>query len=381
MTKAKFTKMKIAGLSVVVPDYPQSIDDHIDYFDNDPAKLARAKKIVGYGSRYTSPPGCTPTDLCVAAGRKLINGMDIDTGEIDALICVMQKPDFSQPGSSFILHKEFKLPKSCVCLDLNQGCAGFVHGLWMAGSLLESGSCRKILLLTGDCYDSSPWLRSRLLFGDAAAAILIEYDDHVAPSFFNLGADGNHYDVIINPASGARLPIRQDVLDLTVHDRQGDDLKLTDGYLDGLEVFNFSIREVPPNVIELFKYAGLGPDDIDFVAFHQANKQIVDHIANKSGFKKDQYSALTFSEYGNQSSVSVPGVIAHILKDRVSSGRLKMLLCGYGIGAAWASCVTELDHIYCSGIIKEKFDNLRTREEEISFWVKRITGADNDEQG
>ncbi|MDR1045147.1 MAG: hypothetical protein LBP33_08530 [Candidatus Adiutrix sp.] len=379
MTKAKFTKMRISGLSLVVPDYPQSIDDHLDHFDHDPAKLARAKKIVGYGTRYTSPPGCTPTDLCTAAGRRLIDEMKIDLSEIDALICIMQKPDFSQPGSSFILHKRFNLPKSCACLDLNQGCPGFVYGLWVAGSLLESASCRKILLLTGDYYDSSPHLCNRLLFGDAAAAVLVEYDASAAPSFFNLGADGNCYDVIINPSSGARLPIRSDVLDLVVHDKQGDDLKLIDGYLDGLEVFNFSIREVPPNVTELFDYAGVAPGDIDFAAFHQANKQIIDHIARKSGLNKDQYSSLTFSEYGNQSSVSVPGVIAHILKDRVSTGRLKVLLCGYGIGAAWASCITDLDHIYCSGIIKEKFDHMRTREDEISFWVKRITGADHDQ--
>lgn len=379
MTKAKFTKMKISGLSVVVPDYPHSIDDHIDYFDNDPAKLARAKKIVGYGTRYTSPPGCTPTDLCVAAGRRLIEDMNIDLNKIDALICVMQKPDFSQPGSSFILHQKLNLPKNCACLDFNQGCPGFVYGLWLAGSLLESNSCRKILFFTGDYYNSSPHLRNRLLFGDAAAAALIESDEKAAPSFFNLGADGNCYDAIINPSSGARLPIRQDVLDLIIHDKQGDDLTLVDGYLDGLEVFNFSIREVPPNVTDLFDYAGITPSDIDFAAFHQANKQIVDHIAGKSGLTKDQYSSLTFSEYGNQSSVSVPGVIAHMLKDRASTGRLKMLLCGYGIGAAWASCVTELDHIYCSGIIKEKFDNMRTREDEISFWIKRITGADNDQ--
>ncbi|MDR1656432.1 MAG: ketoacyl-ACP synthase III [Deltaproteobacteria bacterium] len=378
MTKARFTKMKISGLSVVVPDYPQSIDDHIDYFDHDPAKLARAKKIVGYGTRYTSPPGCTPTDLCLAAGRRLIGDMKIDLDEIDALICVMQKPDFSQPGSSFIIHKYFQLPKTCACLDLNQGCPGFVYGLWLAGSLLESGSCRKILLFTGDYYDSSPKLRNRLLFGDAAAAMLVEYDKEPKPSYFNLGADGSSYDLIINPSSGARLPIRQDLLDLVVSDRQGDELKLIDGYLDGLEVFNFSIREVPPNVTELFEYAGLIASDIDFAAFHQANKQIVNHIATKSGLRKDQYSVLTFSEYGNQSSASVPGVLAHMLKERAATGQLKVLLCGYGIGAAWASCITELAHIYCSGIIKEKFDNMRTREEEISFWIKRISGANND---
>lgn len=379
MSKVKYTKMKISGLTMVVPDYPQTIDDHLDYFDNDPAKLARAKKIVGYGTRYTGPLGCTPTVLAGAAGERLIRDMSLDPQEIDALICVMQKPDFSQPGSSFILHQRLGLAKTCACLDLNQGCPGFVYGLWLAGSLLESGASRKILVVTGDYYDSAPHLRSRLLFGDAGAAALVEYDEKAAPSYFNVGSDGNYHEFIVNPASGARIPIRQDVLDLVVQDKQGDKLTLVDGYLDGLEVFNFSIKEVPPNVLELFEFAGITPSEIDFAAFHQANKQIVDHIARKAGLRPDQYSSLTFSEYGNQSSASVPGVIAHLLKDRAASEKLKVLLCGFGMGAAWASCVTELDHIYCSGIVLEKFDNLRTRAEEIAFWVKRISGVDDDQ--
>lgn len=374
MAKVRYTKMKITGLSTVVPDYPRSVDDDIAEFDNNPAKLARAKKIVGYGTRYTCPPGCTPTDLAVASAKHLVEGMKLDVNEIDALICVMQNPDYSRPGSSFIIHKELGLSKNCACLDLNQGCPGFVYGLWMAGSLLESGAGRKIMVTTGDFYESSPSLKGRLLFGDAGASALVEYDEEAGPSYFNLGSDGHCYDSIIKPAGGVRLPIDQDVLDLRIPDKQGGDMLLTDGYLDGLEVFNFSIREVPPNVVELYEFTGIKPEDIDFAAFHQANKQIVDHIAAKSGLREDQYSTRTFSEYGNQSSTSVPGVIAHLLSERVSSERLKVLLCGYGIGATWASCITDLDHIYCSGVVRQKFDGLPTRQEIIEYWTKRIGG-------
>lgn len=374
MTKARFTKMKITGLNALVPDYPRSIDEDIAHFDNNPAKLARAKKIVGYGTRYTGPPGCTPTDLALASARRLLADMKVEPGEIDALFCVMQKPDYPQPGSSFIIHRTLGLPKTCACLDINQGCPGFVYALWTAGGLLENGGCRKILIVTGDAYRASPDLRSRLLFCDAGAAALVEYDDKAGPSFFNLGADGNCYEAIIIPAGGFRLPVAADVLDLTVHDKQGEDLKLTDDYLDGLEVFNFSIREVPPNVTELLEYAGLRPEEIGFAAFHQANKQIVDHIAGKSGLTPEQYSTLTFSEYGNQSSASVPGVLAHILGGRAAGEKIKTLMCGYGIGAAWASCVTDLDHIHCPGVIKEKFENPPGREDLINYWQKRIGG-------
>ena len=372
MPFSKFTKMKMTGLNVVIPDYPRSIDEDIAEFDHDQAKLARAKKVVGYGTRYSCPPGLTPADLALAAAESLIEDLGLDRAGIEALVCVTQKPDFTQPGSSFFLHHRLGLAKNCACLDLNQGCSGFVYGLWLAGSLLESGAVRRVLLLTADYCPPDGQARNRLLFGAAGAAAWLEYDEAAPESFFSLGADGGGYEDIIIPAGGARLPIQADVLGLTIEDRQGGRTNLIDGYIDGLEVFNFSVREVPPNVRGLLDYAGLEAEDVAFAAFHQANKQIVDSIAAKSGLAKEQYSTRTFSEYGNQSSVSVPGVLAHILAERAARERLKVLLCGYGIGAAWASCLTDLDHIHCR-LIKRKFDDLRSREEEIAYWVRRIS--------
>jgi 3-oxoacyl-[acyl-carrier-protein] synthase-3 len=218
-------------------------------------------------------------------------------------------------------------------------------------------------------------LRTRLLFGEAGAAALIESDDRAAPSFFNLGADGSHHQAIIRPANGARLPVGPDLLDLKIPDLQSGDLvKLTDVYLNGLEVFNFSIGEVPANVKELFEYSRLKPEHLDFAAFHQANKPIVDHIATKIGLSKSQYSTRTFSEYGNQSSASVPCVIAHILAEKAATTSLKVLLCGFGIGAAWASCLTELDRLRCSGVTKLKFANMPSRADLIEYWKTKIGG-------
>jgi 3-oxoacyl-[acyl-carrier-protein] synthase-3 len=366
--------MKLTGLTVVVPDYPRSIDDDLSEFDNDAAKLARAKKQIGFGIRYNCPPGCTSTDLTVSATELLLKEMAISAETIDALICVMQRPDHTEPGSSFIIHKKLGLPKSCACLDINQGCPGFIYGLWIAGSLLESGACRRVILTTADVFDS-PSSRNRLLFGDAGTAALIEFHEHAGPSFFNLCADGNHHEAIIRPANGARLPIGSDLLELEIPVSQGGSpIRLINVYLNGLEVFNFSIGEVPTNVKELLAFAGIKPEDLDFAAFHQANKQIVDHIASKVGLSKTQYSTRTFSEYGNQSSASVPGVIAHILAPIATTTKLKVLLCGYGIGAAWASCITELDCLRCSGVTKLKYTDLPSREDLIKYWKSKIGG-------
>lgn len=374
MVKSRFTKMKITGLNCLVPDYPHCIDEDIGFFGGDPQKLAKAKKLIGFGHRYNAPPGCTPTDLCRAAIDRLAADVSLDLGTVDALICVVQAPDYPQPGSSFILHKKCGFPTTCASLDINQGCPGYVYGLWLAGALLESGACRKIVLATGNFNGPSQTPRSHLLFGDAASATLLEYDEGATASFFNLGADGSGYEAIIIPAGGARLPLDHQILDLVITERTGGQQQLTDKYVDGLEVFNFAIREAAPNMTELLEYAQCPADRVDFAAIHQANKQIVDLVAAKAGLREDQYSTRTFTEYGNLSSVSVPAVISHQLAEKIKNGPEKVLMSGYGIGTAWASCLMELAGVDCPGVVVDKFDCGPTPEEEKTYWVNKISG-------
>lgn len=370
MVKSRFEHLKLAGLSVVVPDNPRSIDEDLDLFDSDPDKLARAKKTLGLGLRYRCPEGITPTDLGREAARRLLDDMAVEPGEIDALIAVVTKPDYPYPGAAFVLHGALGLPSSCVALDLNHGCPGFIYGLWTAGGLLESGAARKILLVAADYHQSPHPLRSRILFGDAGAAALLTSDDAAGPSWFNLQSDGRGLSTIIRPGGGARLPMDRDLLELEVKTPAGDPVGLLDEFLDGFGVFDFATREAPPNVKALLEYAQVPLEEIDFAAFHQANRQIVDRVAAKIGLKPEQYSTRTFSEFGNQSTASVPGVLAHLLSEHISSGRRRVLLSAFGVGAGWASAVMDLDRVRCAGVLKLKLTPQRSRAEEIAHWEK-----------
>ena len=157
MTQSRFQRVKISGLSVVVPDYPRRIDDDLDeYFDGNPSKLARAKKQVGFGTRYVAPEGCTTVDLCEAAARRLLEDMKIDVKDLDAVIVVIQSPDYLEPASACVIHQRLNLPKTCAVMDINHGCPGYVYGLWVASALVAGGACRKLLLLAGDRYPYFP---------------------------------------------------------------------------------------------------------------------------------------------------------------------------------------------------------------------------------
>ena len=383
MAHSIFKKMKVTGISVVVPDNIIPIEDELELFDNNPKMLARNKKIIGFGTRYVVPRAkgcsCTTTDLCEAAAKKLIDDMKIDANEIDAIIAVIQKPDYPEPGSACVLHGRLNLPDSCAAFDVNHGCAGYTYGLWIAGSMIESGACKKILLIAGDTnsfgfkIDDTFIFKNDILFGDAGSATMLEYSDNAPPAYFNTYADGKGYEDLIYPFGGLRVRLDKDLLDTVITGKNGAKQPLPAFYMDGWRVFEFTISKVPPSIIDIMNYAGFSADGIDYFVLHQANKQIVDAVAVKSGIPAGKYSSETFTKYGNQSTASMPSVISHLLQDKVTGGKQRLLLSAFGIGLAWCNAIIELDRIYCSGIVVQNFDHIRTREEEIKYWLDKIT--------
>lgn len=373
MAKSTFRHAKITGLSVVVPDIEKSIDDEAEFFDGSLKMLERAKKVLGYGTRRRVPEGTTAADLCEAAARKLIDDMGIDVDTIDALVMVSQQPDHSMPGSGCVVHGKLGLPTHCAAFDINHGCAGYAYGLWLASSMIESGACKRILLLAGDINVQEIDNRVKAMFGDAGSATLIEYSEKEVPSYFSACADGKSYDAIVIPAGNTtRLQITKEIMDITVTDTSGIDWKLYNCFLNGMEVFNFSIKVIPPHLTDLMDYAGITADDVDFCVLHQANKQIVSSVAMQAKIPKDKYSSETFSKYGNQSIASLPGQITHLLSEQVSTGRRRLLLSGFGVGLAWCSAIVYFDNIYCSGVVTRKFEPLSQRE-LVGYWIDKIS--------
>ncbi len=380
---SKFQHVKIKGMSTVVPEKEINIYDEAKYYGNNIKKIDRMRKIVGFHKRRVVEEGTTASDLCINAADILIKEMKLDRNQIDAIIFVVQRPDHSSPANAYYIHNKLGLSENCIAFDIRQGCTGWVYGLYTAGSLIESKAVKNVLLLAGDTPSSGVDPADRNVapvFGDGGSATFLEYcSDEINDSYFNITVKSEGYEAIIKPASGYRLPFLYNEKDKELTEwlttPTGNKERLVDLHLDGIAVFNFTMNCVPPNIEELIEYSKINKEDIDYLMLHQANKQIVQTISSRVGFNDEKAPYFSFEALGNQSICSIPTAISFNIKDKVQENKNKILCCGFGNGLAVASCVLNLDKIYCSGIRNYKPDeNHKSREEYIDYWKKKIKG-------
>lgn len=384
MAQSTFHHLAIKGISTVVPTQEIRLEDELQYFGGDAKKAARVTNIVGIDKRRIAPRGVTAADLCQQAADNLFAGMGADPSGIDAILFVSQSPDHISPATACILQHKLGLPQSCAAFDINQGCAGYVYGLWLAASLIESRACKRVLLLVGESLFKLLDTDNRIaapVFGDCGTATLLEYREQPVPAWFELGTDGSGADALMIPAGGlGRLPLPDTAAEYAalcgqLRDPQGMPWRLTRPYMDGGEVFDFTLRVVPEHLRSLLAYAGKHPGDIEHLVLHQANKQIIQTVAEKSGFDPGIAPWQTFSAYGNQAGASIPSAICHMLSGALAKGPKTMLLSGYGVGLSWASAVLTMDAPWLSGVRDYAIpSNHQTPEQFYTHWVEKITG-------
>lgn len=383
MAQSTFRHMRVTGISTVVPADEIRLQDELQYFGGDAKKAARVTKIVGIDKRRIAPRGVTAADLCQQAAENLLTGMGMNRAGIDALVFVSQMADHFLPTSACMLQHKLRLSKTCAAFDVNQGCSAYVYGLWLAASLIESRACSRVLLLVGESFARLTDVDNRIIapvFGDCGTATLLEYNEQPSPAWFELGTDGSGAEALMIPAGGCRLPLpdtaaEYEALCEILRDPQGTPWRLNRTYMDGGAVFDFTFNVVPEHLRSLLAYAGKQPDDIDRLVLHQANKQIMQAIAEKSGFALEKTPMDTFSTYGNQAGASIPSAICHMLADELAAGPKTLLLTGYGVGLSWASAVLALDSPWCSGIRDYVMPpDHETPEQFYARWKKKITG-------
>ncbi|MGI6417595.1 MAG: ketoacyl-ACP synthase III, partial [Thermoguttaceae bacterium] len=230
------------------------------------------------------------------------------------------------------------LPTSCAAFDFNLGCSGYVYGLALVKSMLESGQASKALLITGETY--TKWMHpddfsTRAIFGDAGTATLVEARERerapIGP--FVYGTDGRGKDNLIVPGSGAR----ECALD-AAEDRRLDHHRPRALFMDGPEIFSFTMRVVPTAVRSLLTKAELSWDAVDWVVFHQANRFMLEHLRKQCRIPTEKF-VYCLEDYGNTVSNTIPITLA----DMVNDGRLRrghrVMLVGFGVGYSWSACI------------------------------------------
>jgi 3-oxoacyl-[acyl-carrier-protein] synthase-3 len=257
---------------------------------------------------------------------------------VDALIFVSQTPDYLLPATSCTLHRRLGLSKHCMAFDIILGCSGYVYGLFVACRLVAGVGVRRLLLLVGDTITRivSPQDRSSaMLFGDAGTATAIERNESAGEMLFELGTDGSGQNELIVPAGGFRLR-HSDATAQRMVQEDGNVRSAEDLYMDGAEIFSFTLREVIPLLKSVMGAARWDLTVVDAVVMHQANGFILQHIAKRLGFPMEKV-VLDLKDHGNTSCASIPLAMVHALSEKLSTGDLRLILAGFGVGFSWGA--------------------------------------------
>ncbi|MFA6922349.1 MAG: ketoacyl-ACP synthase III [Gallionella sp.] len=338
----------LRAISCAVPDHPVGNEQFVARFGEGVDKFA---KMTGVVRRCVALPEQTSSDLSYVAAKRLFDTGKAAPEEIDAVIFVSQTPDYILPATACVLHQRLGLKKECLAFDINLGCSGFVYGLFVAGSLCRREGIRNVLLCGGDTLSKvvSPADKSAaMLFGDAGFATLLthtEGDDN--PWHYLYGTDGSGNKAIMIPSGAQRNKLGS-------HEARefGEGVLRSDHdlYMDGTEVFNFTISEVPSAIKRLMEQSERTPENTDMLVLHQANLFILKQIAKMTKFPVEKVP-VTIDRFGNTSVTSIPLTLCDTLAANSDKTARRVILAGFGVGLSWGVVSLEVCPECCLPIV------------------------------
>ena len=315
-------KVDIKKIEYYLP--PETEDAQVLLRENPDWPIESIEQKTGIKTRYLAGD-LSVVDLAERAAKKLFES-SVDRESIDFLVLVTQSPLHALPASACLLHNKLKLNSSCLSFDINLGCSGYVYALALCGSLIETGLARQGLIICSETYSKYIGKKDRTcrpMFSDAAAASLIGHttDDTLGP--FEMGTEGAGYNNLIV--------------------RAGEDTASSGSnklFMNGSEVFMFTMNMVPKCVNALLKKSGITIQDVDLFIFHQASKLVIDNLIRRLDLPSDKVFT-NYETIGNTVSASIP--IA--MKQAIEVGKMHkgddVMLVGFGVGYSWGACMLK----------------------------------------
>lgn len=348
MANAIFNNIHIGGIACAVPEKVEKITDYIDELGEN--EVYKFIETTGVKERHCVTGNQTTSDLCFVAAEQLMKEKQIDKESIDALIFLTQSPDYTLPATSHVIHKRLGLSKNCIAFDINLGCSGYVYGLYLASTMLQGGSIKRILFLAGEMSVENPEasIKDVILFGHAGTATIIERGNTEMKCL--LKANGEGYSSLIIPGGAVRNPIMD-----------GKNFyKQTTMHMDGADVFGFTITEIPRAFKEFFDLYGGDIHDYDYCVFHQANLLILKQLARKLKLPLEKMP-ISLDRYANTSSASIPLGIVDLCEREQVPETIKLITSGFGVGLSWGVTSFEVESknvlpmIYTSDYYEEAY--------------------------
>jgi len=328
---------KISRIEYILPEKVLTNKELSERFPEWTADAIENK--LGIVKRHVVNENETSKDLALRAGQKILT--EEDKGSIDFLILCTQSPDYLLPTTACILQHELGLRDNIGALDINLGCSGYVYGLGLCKGLIEANIAKKILFITSETYSRFINKQDKsvlTLFGDAAAATIIECSEINQIFDFVFGTDGKGAPNLIVPNGGQRNKFDANAKE--IEDRGGIRTN-NDLYMNGTEILFFTLKRIPVLVRNILDKHHLTMADIDYFIFHQANKFMLDFIKNKIKIPDEKF-CINMQNVGNTVSSTIPIALKDCLDNKTVKYGDWVLLAGFGVGYSWGGTVIKI---------------------------------------
>ena len=327
--------MKYAALGPIAVHLPERVETNAQLKAEYPGwDMDLIYEKTGIAARHIAAPDECASDLAVAAANRLFSEHGVDPRAIDFILLCTQTPDYPLPTTACLLQSRLGLRNNVGALDFNLGCSGYVYGLSLAEGLIRSGAAKNVLLLTAETYSKyiHPTDRSlRTIFGDGAAATLIEAADEPTLTGFQFGTDGTGADTLLVAKGGARTA--EKAIRPRHRHRWESDL-----YMDGPSLINFTVSAIPQLVEGVLKAAQLSSDEIDLYLFHQATLKMLEQLRERMRLAPERLP-IALENYGNTVSSTIPILIDELRQGGRLKPGMRNMLVGFGVGWSWAGCI------------------------------------------
>lgn len=349
-----FCGKRISSILGVLPEQEIFFEDEVGNYSFPEKQTLRLKRVMGYEKHRISKTTSAVSDFVVYGLKYMLEHGWIEKDEIGALIVFTLCPDHFVPHISTIVQGELELDEDVLCMDIAQGCCGFILGLFESFMLLEHMQDKKVVLVNADILSQRVSHRDRNdfpLIGDAATVTVVENCEDKTPIFYEMHMNGSMGDALKIPAGGFRMPSTAETA--VMRDIGDGNFKALDHmHMDGSAVFNFVQTKVPPMIEHALKETGNSIEDIDYYLFHQPNKFMLQKLAQKVGIPFEKLPMNLVENYGNPSGASIPLVALHNFREELKQGEYNCCLSAFGSGLAWGTIIMQLGNLAHCGMIE-----------------------------
>ena len=354
---AEFLGKRISSMLGVLPETVSLFDDEVNNYSFPPKQTMRLKKIMGYKQHRLAKETSTVSDFAVYGLRYMLDNNWVNKEDIGGVVVVTLCPDYFVPHISSIVQGQCDLNKDVICMDIAQGCCGFLLGLMQSFLLLEHLKGKKVVLINGDVLSHKVSKRDRNdypLIGDATAITVVENTEDRTPVYYEMHTDGNRGDALKIPAGAFRMPSSSETR-IMIDQGDGNFRSLDNMHMDGSEVFNFVQTEVPPMLVKAFEKTGNPVESFDWFLFHQPNWFMLQKLAEKAGLPKDKLPMNLVENYGNSSGASIPITAILNCRKELLSKQNHCCLSAFGSGLAWGVMFMDIGPLAHCEMIESEF--------------------------